>query len=155
MAQLKAEKLMVIPSTTNGFRAAVSKLWSLDGGEGVSFHTFTLPEDPCVRLPVKNLGRGIPDSIVREELKSLDICVQGVMQLHSGRRDQDAAKDRPPTPHFILLVVQEPEVSKVRSITEPCDLQVSVESYVAPTSLVDALACRSSLSAVAVGVTTQ
>jgi len=46
-AQLKAEKLMVVPSTANSFRAAVSVLRSLDGGKGVSFHTFTLPEDSC------------------------------------------------------------------------------------------------------------
>jgi hypothetical protein len=31
-AQLKAEKLMVVPSTANGFRAAISALRSLDGG---------------------------------------------------------------------------------------------------------------------------
>jgi len=31
-AQLKAEKLMVVPSTANGFRAVVSALRSLDGG---------------------------------------------------------------------------------------------------------------------------
>jgi len=47
MVQLKSEKLMVVPSTTDGFRAAVSVLRSLDGKEGVSFHTFTLPEDRC------------------------------------------------------------------------------------------------------------
>ena len=63
----------------------------------MSFHTFTLPEDRCVRLLVKNLGRGMPESVVREELESLNICVQGVTQLRSGRRDQDPAKDRPPT----------------------------------------------------------
>jgi len=45
MAQLKGEKLMVVPSTADGFRAAVSALRSLDWKEGVSFHTFTLPED--------------------------------------------------------------------------------------------------------------
>jgi hypothetical protein len=44
-AQLKAEKLMVVPFTADGFRATVSALRSLDGGEGVSFHTFSLPED--------------------------------------------------------------------------------------------------------------
>jgi hypothetical protein len=31
-AQLKAEKLMVVPSTADGFRATVSALSSLDGG---------------------------------------------------------------------------------------------------------------------------
>ena len=89
---------MVVPSTANGFRTVVSALRSLDGGEGVSFHTFTLPEDRCARLLVKNLGRGMPESVVREELGALDVHVQAVMQLRSGRRDQDPAKDRSPTP---------------------------------------------------------
>jgi len=31
-AQLKAEKLMILPLTANGFRAAVSALRSIDGG---------------------------------------------------------------------------------------------------------------------------
>jgi hypothetical protein len=83
MAQIKGEKLMVVPSTAEGFRAAVSALRSLDGKEGVSFHTFTLTEDRCVRLLVKNLGRGMPESVVWEELESLNIRVQGVTQLRS------------------------------------------------------------------------
>jgi hypothetical protein len=75
-AQLKGEKMMVVSATADGFRAVVIALWSLNGREGVSFHTFTLPEDHCVRLLVKNLGRGMPESIVREELESLNIRVQ-------------------------------------------------------------------------------
>ena len=59
IVQLKSEKLMVFPSTANGFRVAVSALRSLHGKEGASYHTFTLPEDRCVRLLVKNLGRGM------------------------------------------------------------------------------------------------
>jgi hypothetical protein len=39
---------MVVPSTSDGFRAAIRRLRSLDGKEGVRFHTFTLPEDRCV-----------------------------------------------------------------------------------------------------------
>ena len=66
MAQLKTERLMVVPSTTDGFRAVVSALRSFDGKEGVSFHTFTLPEERCVRLLVKNLGSGMLGSVVRE-----------------------------------------------------------------------------------------
>ena len=89
---------MEVPSPANGFRAVVSALRSLDGGEGVSFHTFTLPEDRCVRLLVKNLGRGMPENVVREELEALNIHVQAAMQRPSGRREQDSAKDRPPTP---------------------------------------------------------
>ena len=46
-AQLEGEKLIVVPSTADGFRAVVSALRSLDGKDGVSFHTFTLPEDRC------------------------------------------------------------------------------------------------------------
>ena len=67
-------------------------------GEGVSFHTFTLPQDRCARLLVKKLGRGMPESVVREELETLGIHVQGFTQLRSGRRDQDPNKDRLPTP---------------------------------------------------------
>jgi hypothetical protein len=51
----------------------------------VGFHTLTLPEDRYVRLLVKSLGRGMPESVVREELEFLDICVQGFTQLRSGR----------------------------------------------------------------------
>jgi hypothetical protein len=131
-AQLKAEKLMVAPSTADGFRATVSALRSLDGGEGGSFHTFSLPEVRCVRLLVNNLGKRMPESVVREELESLNIRVQGVMQLRSGRRDQDPAQDRLPTLHFIISPARGLEVSRVRSLTELCGLRVTVESYVAP-----------------------
>jgi len=71
---------MVVPATTNSFRAVVSALWSLDGREGESFHTFTLLEDGSARL-LKNLVRGMPESVIWEELEYLGIHVQGVMQL--------------------------------------------------------------------------
>ena len=108
----------------------------------MSFHTFTLPEDRCVRLLVKNLGRGMPESVVREELEALDIHVQAVMQLRSGRRDQDPTKDRPLTPQFTVSVARGPEMSKVRSITELCGLRVSVESYVAPKCPLQCIRCQ-------------
>jgi hypothetical protein len=95
-----------------------------------------------VRLLVKNLGRGIPESVVREELEALDIHVQGVMPLRTGRRDQDPTKDRPLTPHFIVSVTRGPEVSKVRSITKLCGLLVSVESYVAPNGPLQCKRCQ-------------
>jgi hypothetical protein len=69
---------MVVPSTADGFRAVVSALRSLDGGR-CEFPHFTLPEDRCVRLLVKHLGRGMPERVVREELESLNFRVQGVM----------------------------------------------------------------------------
>jgi hypothetical protein len=95
---MKGEKLMVVPSTADGFRAAIRALRSIGGTEDVGFHTFTLPEEHCVRLLLKNLGKGLPESAVREKLESMDIRVQGVMKLRSDRRDQNPAKDRPSTP---------------------------------------------------------
>jgi len=108
----------------------------------VSFNTFTLPKDRCVRLLVKNLGRGIPESVVREELEAMDIHVQVVMQLRSGRRDQDPAKDGPLRPQFTVSVARGPEVSRVRSITELFGLRVSVESYVAPKGPLQCKRCQ-------------
>ena len=60
IVQLKAESLMVVPSTADGFGTAVSALRSLDAKEGLRFHIFNRPEDHCVRLLVKNLGMGMP-----------------------------------------------------------------------------------------------
>jgi hypothetical protein len=73
MAQVKGEKLMLDPRTAEGFRATPSALRSLDGSKGVCFHTFTLPQDRCVRLLVKNLGRHMPDAVVKEELENLGV----------------------------------------------------------------------------------
>jgi hypothetical protein len=71
---------------------------------------------------VKNLGRGMPESVVREELEALDIHDYGVLQLRSGRRDKNLTKGRSLTPHFIVPVARGSEVSKVRSITDLCGL---------------------------------
>jgi hypothetical protein len=64
------------------------------------------------------------------------------MQLRSGRRDQDPAKDQPHTPHFIVSVARGPELSKVRSIAELCGLRVSVETYVAPKGPLQCKRCQ-------------
>jgi hypothetical protein len=37
----------------------------------------------------------MPEDVVREELETLGICVQGVLQLRSGRREQEASRTRP------------------------------------------------------------
>jgi len=47
-------------------------------GESLCIHNFTHQEIRYARLLVKNLGRGMPESAVREELETLDIRVQGV-----------------------------------------------------------------------------
>jgi len=67
VAPLKGEKLMAVPSTTEGYRAAISALRSLHDKDGVSFHNFTLPEQRCARRLVKNLGKSIPESVDRDQ----------------------------------------------------------------------------------------
>ena len=129
---MKSERLIVVPETADDFRAAITALRSLDVSKGVSFHTFLLPEDRCVRLLIKNVGKRMPETVVREELEVLGICVQGILQLRSGRRDQDPEKDRPATPHFIVSEARGPDVTRVRAITQLCGRRVSVEAYVAP-----------------------
>ena len=114
-SQLKGEQLMVVSSTADRFRAVVGALRSLDGKDDVSFHTFTLPENRCARLLFKNVGRGTPQSVVQEELKSLNIRILGVTHLRSGRRDQDPVKEGLPTPNFTVPVARGTEVSKVWS----------------------------------------
>ena len=47
---------------------------------------------------MKNLGRGMSEIVIREELETLGNHVQGVTQLRSGRHDQDPNKDGTPTP---------------------------------------------------------
>jgi hypothetical protein len=111
--------------------AAVNALRTLDGKAGVTLYTYSLSEDSCVRLLAKNLGRRMPETVVREKLDSLDIHVQGVMQLRSARSDYDPAMDHRRTLHFIVSVARGPELARVRSITELCGLLVTVNSYVA------------------------
>jgi hypothetical protein len=45
VAQMKGEILILVPETADDFRATIGALRSLDANEGVSFHTFSLPED--------------------------------------------------------------------------------------------------------------
>ena len=56
-----------------------------------------------MRLLVMNL----PEDVVWEELENLGICVQGVLQPPSGRRDQAPSL----TPHFIMSVARGLEVA--------------------------------------------
>jgi Associated with zinc fingers. len=104
----------------------------IDASKSAGFHTYSLPEDQCTRLLVKDLAKNMPEQDAREELEILGIPVQSVLQLRSQRRDPDPAKDRFPTPHFTVTVARGPLVSKVRSLTSLCGLRVTVERYQAP-----------------------
>jgi hypothetical protein len=84
-----------------------------------------------VWLLIKNLGTRMPEAEIRKELTAVHINVQGVMQLRSRRRGMDQDRDCPLTPHFIVSVARGPDVAKVRSLTEICDLRIKVETYVA------------------------
>ena len=57
-----------------------------------------------MRLLIKKLGRHMPECVDREELENTGICVQGVLQLRSSRRNQEAEQAHPLTPHFIVSV---------------------------------------------------
>jgi hypothetical protein len=57
----------------------------------VSFLTYSLTDDRCLRLLIKNLGNRMPESDGLEKLIALDSRVQAVMLLRSDRRDQDSA----------------------------------------------------------------
>ena len=107
----------------------------------MTFYT-SLPENRSVRLSIKNLGRRMPERAVREELESLVISVQGVVQLRSGRRDQDQSTDRFSFPLSIVSVAQGPQVAKVRSLTERCGLQVTVETYEPPKGPLQCKRCQ-------------
>jgi hypothetical protein len=129
VAQMKGEYLMLVPETADGFRVTIGALKSLGEGEGMSFHTFSLPEDRCVRLLLKNLGKRMPDHEIMEEMEAMGIQVQAIMHSDRGGGDLDAEKDRPLTPHFIVSVARVADVAKLRSLTELCGLRIKVETY--------------------------
>jgi hypothetical protein len=92
--QMKGEYLMLVPETADGFRATIGALISLSEGEGVTFHTFSLPENRCRCLCMlfKNPGKRIAELEIMEELEAKSIQVQVFMQIRSRRRNQDAEK---------------------------------------------------------------
>jgi len=85
----------------------------------------------------------MPENFVREELETLNIRVQGVMQLCSGRRNQDPTKDLHPTSQFIVSMAWDHKVSSVRSRTEIYSLRAMTESYVAPKDPLQGKRCQS------------
>ena len=105
-AQLNGDKFIVVPSVAYGFRIWFSAKCSLDGKDGVSFQKFTGPEGSRLRRLEKNLRRGKHESVVHEELESLNIRFRGFTHLRSGHCDQDPIKDHPPTSNFIVSVAR-------------------------------------------------
>jgi hypothetical protein len=83
VAQMKGEILMLVFETANGFRTTICDLRTLDESERVSFHTFSQPEDRCVRLLLKKLGKVMSEAEIRNELEDLHINVS----CNSGRSD--------------------------------------------------------------------
>jgi hypothetical protein len=109
---------------------------------GVSFHTFSLPEDGRACLLLKNLGNRMPKAEIKEQLEAFHVNVQAVMQLRSKHRDQHPEKDRPLTPNFIVSVARGPDVAEVRPLTEPRGLRVKVETYTAPKRPLQSKCCQ-------------
>jgi len=140
MAQLKIEKLMVVPSTADAFTGAVSALRYLDTEENVSFHTFTLPEDRGARILVKKLCRCMPEGVVREGLESLKIPESHATAIRPSR--SRSRQGLPSHAQVIVSVARRPKVLKVRSLNELCGLRISVESYVAPKRPLQCNSCQ-------------
>jgi hypothetical protein len=137
---MKGEYFILVPETAHGFWATIGALRSLGEGDDMRFLS---PEGPMLRLLLKNLGKRMRDHEIREELEATSIQVQAVMQLRSRRRDQDAEKDRPLTPHFIVSVAWwPPDMAKVRSVTELSGLQIKVETYNDPKAPLQCKRCQ-------------
>jgi hypothetical protein len=76
-------------------------------------------------------------------METLGIYIRGVLQFRSERRDQDEFQDRPLTPHIIMSVAQEADITKARSLAALCGLRVSVKTYVAPKDPTQCRRCQS------------
>jgi hypothetical protein len=126
VAQMKGGTLMLVPVMPT---AIIGAQRSFDESEVVSFHTSSHPEDRCVRLSLKTLGKRLPEDKIREKLEASETNVQARMQLRLMRGDKDPEKDRRLTPHFIMSVEQGPDVAKVRTLTDLCGLRAKVETY--------------------------
>jgi hypothetical protein len=72
---------MLLPESADGFRFTIGALRSLDESEGVSLNNFSLSDYRCLRLQLKNLGKRMPVTEIREDLAALQINMQAVMQL--------------------------------------------------------------------------
>jgi hypothetical protein len=64
------------------------------------------------------------------------------MQLRSRRREQNAEKERPLIPHFIVSVGRGLDVRKVRFLTELWGLRIEVETYNAPKGPLQCKRCQ-------------
>lgn len=126
-AHMKIERLLVVTETA--YNAAVSTLRSLHASKSMSSYTFSVPEDRCVRFLFKTLDRRMHESLVREEFKVLEMCVQRFLKLLSGHRNHEPEKCFPVIPHFIVSVVRTPEATNVRPLTQLCGLRVTVETH--------------------------
>jgi hypothetical protein len=73
VAHNKVQYLMLVPDTADGFRSAIGALQTLDESQGVSSGTYSLPEDRCLRLLLKNFCKRTTESENREELKACPV----------------------------------------------------------------------------------
>ena len=77
----KGKRTMLVPRTSDGFRATVGALRSIYGSNDVILHT-SLPKDSCLLLLDKKLGRQTSEEVVLAELGTMGMCMQGVLQHH-------------------------------------------------------------------------
>jgi hypothetical protein len=57
---MKGKCLMLLPKTVDGYWTTIGAQQSLGESEGVSCHTFSLPEDQYMCLLLENLRKRMP-----------------------------------------------------------------------------------------------
>ena len=126
---LKTENLMVLASTANDFRTAVSALRSLDGGK-YEFSKLHARGGALCTVYGKETGQGYaskrPTGIARVPSQSGPGSHEAVFRPSR----PEPRHGLPSQPQLIISVALRPEVSKLRLITDICSLLVSMEPYV-------------------------
>jgi hypothetical protein len=89
MAKHKAEIMTVVSSKPNNFEATVSAMRCRFS------HSLSSGGLLC-KASGKNIGKRMSERVVLEELETLNIRLQEVMQLRPCRRHQHSAKNSPP-----------------------------------------------------------
>lgn len=69
------------------------------------------------------------ENAVQERVTALSVSVQRVIKLRSGRSNQETEK-YPLLIHFIVSFPRGPEVKIMHSLSEICELRITVDKYV-------------------------
>jgi hypothetical protein len=126
MPQTKSDYIKLVPDTGDAFRATIGALWSLSKGELVSFHTFSLRDDRCVRCWEAYAIACAKATSERSSRSCYPPASPHAAPIAS--TGQDVQNDRPLTPYCIVSVARESVVGKLSTIVEFCGLRARVRT---------------------------